>query len=491
MPKKLVLADTETGEFDGVVKDQLNAAYVAINPSEVRAAWGHSLAAGNTGGSTPWTTPLAVLLGKTVTNRGIGGQTIAQIASRQGGLRALVESATGQVPASGPVTVTITPTLGATITGSLLTPDGEIAGTLTTTTFTRTAAGDVIDIPAGARFIPDAAYSLRDAVTYLWPSRNDSSTAVAHEDVVERIAKFIAYLTPAQRRVLIFEDPPTTSDTIGTTARDAWDARNAAIRSAFPDMYVPIMTWLRTYEAAAAVGVVFTPADLDAIADGVTPPTFLTDTIHPNTIANVAIARRVYDEEVARGWVLPTQDLIPAATYISDDFARADGALGNTTGGEWPWASSQGTAMVITSGQAAPGVGQSGSTLMTITYPETDGELSVELPVVPGSGDLWGMYFRGNSSNVGYVLYAENGNIRLRKKTGASAYTTLWTDTYVGAAGDVLAARFEGSSITVLLNGVELTTVVDATYTGDRVGLFVYDSDQNARFDNFEFKALV
>src|SRR5690606_37503257 len=97
---------------------------------------------------------LAKLTGRTVTNRGVGGNTSAQIAARQGGRPTYVKLAGGRIPTSGAVDVaefTVVPMTQygrQQLEGTL----GGVRGVLhrhsdTAYTFTRAQAGEAVDAP--------------------------------------------------------------------------------------------------------------------------------------------------------------------------------------------------------------------------------------------------------------------------------------------------------------------------------------------------------
>ena len=105
-----------------------------------------------------------------------------------------------------------------------------------------------------------------------------------------------------QPRYLIMGEPMATTDSASNKA--ARQARNAAIKAAFPEAYVPAFEWLMTDECAAYLGITWTSTDLADIAAGVTPTQLRADTLHPNTSGAQAVARRLYLSMEEKGWIL-------------------------------------------------------------------------------------------------------------------------------------------------------------------------------------------
>lgn len=279
-----------------------------------RSIWGHSLAAGIAGGASPWSDVLANLLGAPVLNYGVGGSTSLQVAARQGGKPALVTVAGGQIPASGSVSLFMDTDymFGGVSANQPVTIRG-VQGTMTKVadngegadcTFARSKSGSVVPVPDGTPMFTNYGDLARADVTYIWAARNDFfKVGTSPEVAVENIARMVDYLSSLHKKVLILEEPPAASEITGTVAREEVDAYNTAIRTAFPQYWVPIMTWLRTPAAATVAGITFTTQDQTDIAAGVTPSTFRVDTLHLSTAGNTAVARRLFTEELNRGWI--------------------------------------------------------------------------------------------------------------------------------------------------------------------------------------------
>lgn len=279
-----------------------------------RSVWGHSLAAGIAGGASPWTPMLANLLGVPVYNFGVGGASSLHVGARQGGKPALVSVDGGTIPTSGPVNIFIdVDYMFGGVSGNQPVTIRGVSGTMTKVadngegadcTFTRSTPGTAVTVPDGSPVLTQYGDLARADVTYIWAARNDFFKAGASPELaVRNISRMVDYLTSVHKKVLILEEPPAESETIGTANREEVDAYNAAIRTAFPQYWVPVMAWLRTQEAADAAGITFTAQDQTDITNGITPASFRVDTLHLSTVGNTAIAHRLHTEEINRGWI--------------------------------------------------------------------------------------------------------------------------------------------------------------------------------------------
>lgn len=146
----------------------------------------------------------------------------------------------------------------------------------------------------------------RADVTYLWPARNDLYKAgYTPELAVYRTRRMLEHQTAVRRKTLIFEEPPFgDGEAYGQPNRASQlDAYNNAIKAAFPDVWVPLASWMLTQAAADSVGYTFTADDLTDISNGLTPRGFRSDTGHYNSLGNQAAANRIFQEEQLRGWI--------------------------------------------------------------------------------------------------------------------------------------------------------------------------------------------
>lgn len=273
------------------------------------ACFGDSLTDDYYLGAGAWPALLATRLGVSVYNGGWYMQRSEEIAARQGGLPSLVTVTGNSIPASGAVAVASI--VNRPVTSNITTR--SVAGTLAgvggslrsasdgTITFTRTAAGTATPCPPGTRFYADLGAQYRGRTQILWAGRNNVwDTDPAR--IVQHVRQMADYSVAGVPRVLVLQVPRAAND--GATGYARTDAVNAALAAAFPAQWVPIIDWLRTNEAATAVGHTWTTQDQTDITNGLIPTSFRSDNIHPNALGSEAIAYRIQQEFQQRGWAI-------------------------------------------------------------------------------------------------------------------------------------------------------------------------------------------
>lgn len=273
------------------------------------ACFGDSLTDDYYLGVDAWPARLATLLGVSVYNGGWYMQRSEEIAARQGGLPSLVTVAGNSIPASGAVAVTsivnkpVLPNITArSVAGTLAGVAGSMrAASDGTITFTRTTAGTVTPCPPGTRFYATLGAQYRGRTQTIWAGRNNVWDTAPNR-IVQHVRQMVDYAAADVPRTLVLQVPRSAND--GATGYARTDAVNAALMAAFPAQWVPIIDWLRTNDAATAVGHTWTAQDQADIADGLIPTSFRSDTIHPNSLGSQAIAYRIHAEFKQRGWAL-------------------------------------------------------------------------------------------------------------------------------------------------------------------------------------------
>ena len=275
------------------------------------AFWGDSLTAPGSSGN--WPSKLAAMLGVDGYNGGWGGQAFRQIAARQGATPCLMTVVGGAIPATGSVSVTTNLYYPASNGGSVSGTLSGIPGTYTraadglSATFTRTASGSPVVSPINAVFSPLYGTTMRDRHVVLWSGANSVYYEADQYDIIASIRPMIDYLTPRVKRVIVMEIPPSAARTLPAAPgsdREKLDKYNAMLKAAFPEYFLDIATWLRTQAAATAAGIAFTAQDLTDITSGVTPTSFTTDGLHFSDAGGTAIAYRVRQEAITRGWIV-------------------------------------------------------------------------------------------------------------------------------------------------------------------------------------------
>lgn len=278
--------------------------------------FGDSLTAGAGGGGTTYPAVLAAALGRTVNNRGIGGQNSAAIATRQGGLKMLVSVTGNTIPASGAVTLTarsqtpITNQGASSFAGTLAGVAGTLAastadgGATYTYTFTRTTAGSEIACPANSEFVFDIAEAAKDKTQIIWISRNDAKGTRAY-DVASRdnglaMAK---HLTPLSKRYLVLSilNGLNEGTTTGSSAYNNIASMNAELARTFGDRFIDVRSYLVKFGLADA-GITPTSQDIADMAEDTVPASLRSDSIHLTATGYTLVANFVARHIQARGW---------------------------------------------------------------------------------------------------------------------------------------------------------------------------------------------
>ncbi|WP_066038644.1 fibronectin type III domain-containing protein [Herbiconiux solani] len=282
------------------------------------------------GGQTPWPAQLSALSGRTVKNRGIGGESSIGIVARQGGLPYQALPAGGEISATAtPVTVALSvigdgfswPLLqGPTsVTGTLVVGAKRIPGTLAivkpsgnpTThlsddyyTFTRTTAGTAIAATRPSAFYWATADAdkndiqvwdfLENYISETWWTTRGLADLKAAENA----------LTSASKRFLI--TTPVGSPSAAKTALIG------QLIATYGRRVIDVRSYLISYGLADA-GLTPDAEDLSDIAAGNIPHQLRIDGIHLTTAALGIYARLIYERMIELGWLPPAADTVPAA----------------------------------------------------------------------------------------------------------------------------------------------------------------------------------
>lgn len=282
------------GLFYAAMPDFIEHAYIA-RPKLV--GWGHSFME-----NTRFMNKLAELTGLYGYNFGKSSLTSSAIAARQGGAPASYTPVGGVIPASG--SVNLSPAVPGPLRGygnvamssiacSYAGVDGMFGWDGTNATFTRSAAGLPVSVPAlspvyvypittqavtgGAA--KDVRYNQHDeCINLIWPGRNNISETNL---IIENVRAMVKYLKSIGKRVIILPDFPGAGDVTGSTGGLAVKALNAALKAEFPEFYCEIngvdllQNFINHHNPAYA-------GDLEDVANGVTPRTLRYDFLHPS-----------------------------------------------------------------------------------------------------------------------------------------------------------------------------------------------------------------
>ena len=169
---------------------------------------------------------------------------------------------------------------------------------------------------------------------------------------------------------------------------------------------------------------------------------------------------------------------------FSDNFNRADGALGSNWTADATWGG-----LSVFSNAARGGFSDAVSMVATSAADFSDDHYAeVEFSVV-GNFDLGGPVVRWDGDGNGYLLILDGvtGNNRgLFEVTGGTETRLSLTEVTV-STGDVVRLIADGTTISVEVNGSEVISVTDATHSSGQPGM--YYNAQNSRItrlDNFD-----
>ena len=263
--------------------------------------WGDSMTAAG------WPQTMADAIGRTVKNGGVGGEAALSILARQGGEPYRMVPQGGEVPASGPVDVTLyrppgwpglqgSKSWSGTLSGvhgtlSLIRDPNAtqyVHSDLDRYVFTRDAAGDAVTVDRPSPFFMDFAETAREDIAIFWIGRNDAYSATA-DYVVGAVERAIQYLTPLDKRYLVMGVSIGAGETVGTAKRDNIEYMNRRLRDRFGVRYIDVPGYLVEYGLQDA-GFTPTPQDTSDIANGIVPDSLRSDGVHLNSAGNQIIA---------------------------------------------------------------------------------------------------------------------------------------------------------------------------------------------------------
>lgn len=175
-----------------------------------------------------------------------------------------------------------------------------------------------------------------------------------------------------------------------------------------------------------------------------------------------------------------------ATILVADSFNRADATtLGTTETGAKVWTVPGGTSTTqIVSNQAkctavTPGSANGGA---VVDAAVSDGTIKATLSILSTHGIS---YRRATATTAtGYIAWRNGSNYTISKQTGLNAFTALASSAGVTpAANDVLEVVLNGASMKLRVNGVEVISTTDSTYTGTFHGY--WSSAANSIVDDF------
>ena len=174
----------------------------------------------------------------------------------------------------------------------------------------------------------------------------------------------------------------------------------------------------------------------------------------------------------------------PPAVVYSDDFNRADGALGAS------WATFDGNPLAIVSNKVVTSAtGNRAATWETTLANDqwAEGDVVTTTPtenqcIAPS------VRMQGTNSGLYYVwLNPTNGNVELWRRIGAGSYGQLGSGVSVGVTSAKLRIEAEGTTIRAYSDGVLRITQTDANMTNGKAGMWAYSTTTTPMptLDNF------
>lgn len=248
-----------------------------------------------------------ILYPRLVQNQGLGGQTMNQIASRQGA-KPIYITITGNV-LNGANDVAITSISSQFLSYAdtrAMYASGIVNGVPCLVTRTvvsnvetyviRGANNSTAAIPANSIFYPDSSFNAKDAIQVFWWGRNNVPTLTGLDILIDNAIDLMS----SPRRFIIIGVLPARTEIIGTANYNAIIAMNAVLDANYPDNYIPITP--PTVEEM--LDIMYTPTSQDNIdiANGVFPTGMHADNIHLNGFGYNIIANRVAKMIQLYGW---------------------------------------------------------------------------------------------------------------------------------------------------------------------------------------------
>ncbi|MFC4256688.1 hypothetical protein GRI97_15810 [Altererythrobacter xixiisoli] len=211
------------------------------------------------------------------------------------------------------------PASGAVVVGSTMPPRadmlafagtiGGVQGTLSSTasefTFTRSAAGAAVAVPADTPFVPVQGEAHKNAITFIWGAGKNDLTGAAGSDatVIAMHDEAVAYLTPLTKRVIIIGQFVNTLTPAVSAVRDRINAVNDHQRARYGQLFIDYGAYLTGAAVWGHTGLTPTATDLEQQALGNLPPSLQIDNGHVNGTANTAFIKHIVRPRLlALGW---------------------------------------------------------------------------------------------------------------------------------------------------------------------------------------------
>lgn len=262
--------------------------------------------AGSSGGSNTFPAKLGSLLGRSVSNQGIGGQDAIRISARMNGIATLVTLANNEIPANGSVAITSIdpPLLTTPATTANRTRKCWIAGvygTLSKDTsnaysFTRDDVGDVVKL-FGSTVVTIDNSDLQNRIQVIWSGTNNSfDTAESRQAVIDCIDAQIAAIKTVEKRYLVLSPLKPVTNVAGSDTYNNMILMHTALKKKYKDRYVDVWSMLvNSYDQNNSQDVI-------DFGNGVIPSSKRSDTTHLNDAGYLLVAQYVAAKLNQFGW---------------------------------------------------------------------------------------------------------------------------------------------------------------------------------------------
>lgn len=249
-----------------------------------------------------------ILYPRLVNNQGIGGQTMEQIACRQGAKPIYVTLAGNAFNGTNDVSITNISTQFLSTASDTNTryASGILNGvpclitrnvvSTVETYIIRGANSSIAKVPQNSIFYPDSSYNALPTIQVLWWGRNNVPNLTGLDTLIDNAITSM----PNPRRVLIIGVKPSLNEIIGTTNYNSCNNMNTALKAQYPNNYIEITP--PTVEEMDYIKYVPTTQDNIDIANGVFPTGMHSDNTHLNGFGYKIIAFRVANKIKEYSW---------------------------------------------------------------------------------------------------------------------------------------------------------------------------------------------
>ena len=271
--------------------------------------WGDSMTAGAGGNGTTYPSTIASLTGRTVHNRGVGGETSVTITARSGSTPLIAIPQAGVIPAdtaafrillqpiNGQPTLPLKQGNASFTTGSMMLNDGTLVpGTISRTTdvdavtdlywFARSTAGTQLTANRPMTWLSTDAEARRGDITCIWIGQNGPG----NERAIQDAWAIINHLNAAEKRWLVISRPTST------------DAEDARWHEEFGRRHIAIRKYMVQYGLADA-GLTPTTQDNTDMANGVVPTQLRIDSVHWTAAGYTILGQQVRNRLKEMGWI--------------------------------------------------------------------------------------------------------------------------------------------------------------------------------------------